>query len=150
MTQRDIAQNRKAFHDYLILDRIEVGIVLEGSEVKALRQGLCNLKDSHALIENGEVHLVNCHIGAFGPAGPFNHYPERKRKLLLHRREIDNLFGKVVQKGLTLIPLRVYWLNNHIKIELGLCQGKKLYDKRHALKEQELRREAQVVMSRNR
>ncbi|GMV64258.1 MAG: SsrA-binding protein SmpB [Candidatus Omnitrophica bacterium] len=150
MSERDIARNRKAFHDYIVLDRVEAGISLLGSEVKSLREGQCNLKDSYALIENGEVLLSNMHIAHYGPAGLFNHDPERKRKLLLHRREIDKLFGKVQQKGLTLIPLRLYWKEGRAKVELGVCQGKKLYDKRQALKEKELEREAKSAMSRKR
>ena len=147
---RDIARNRKAFHEYHILDRLEAGVVLTGSEVKSLREGRCNLKDSYAAVEDGEIHLVNCHIAGYQPAGIFDHAPERRRKLLLHRREIDRLFGKIQQKGQTLIPLRVYWKDGRVKIELGLCKGKTLYDKRHALKEKDLKREAQSVLGRNR
>jgi len=150
MADRDIARNKKAFHEYHVLERLEAGIVLQGTEVKALRESKCNLKDSFATVDNGELYLVNCHIGPFGPAGHFNHDPERKRKLLLHRREIDRLLGKVAQRGLTLIPLRVYWSGKNVKVEIGLCQGKKLYDKRRAMKEKELKREAQILLSRNR
>ena len=150
MPDRDIARNKKAFHEYHVLEKCEAGIALQGSEVKALREGKANLKDSYATFGNGELFLVNCHISPFGPAGQFNHPPERKRKLLLHRREIDRLFGKVAQRGLTLIPLRIYWQGKNVKVELGLCQGKKLYDKRRAMKEKELKREAQILLSRNR
>lgn len=147
---RDIARNRKAFHEYHVLEKVEAGIALQGSEVKSLREGKCNLKDSYAGFENGQALLFNCHISHYGPAGLWNHVPERARVLLLHRREIDRLFGRVQQKGLTLIPLRMYWKGGRAKVELGLCQGKKLHDKREALKEKELRREAQAAMSRRR
>jgi SsrA-binding protein len=150
MTDRDIARNRKAFHEYLVLETVEAGIALVGSEVKSLREGQCNLKDAYAGIEEGEAYLCNCHIGHYGPAGMFNHIPERRRKLLLHRREIDRLFGRVQQKGLTLIPLRLYWKEGRAKVELGLCQGKKLHDKRQALKEKDLKREAQAAISQRR
>lgn len=147
---RDIARNRKAFHEYLVFEKVEAGIALHGSEVKSLREGKCNLKDSYAGFENGQAFLLNCHISHYSPAGLWNHVPERPRVLLLHRREIDRLFGRVQQKGLTLIPLRMYWKGGKAKVELGLCQGKKLHDKREALKEKELKREAQAAMARRR
>jgi SsrA-binding protein len=150
MTERDIAQNRKAFHEYLVLERIEAGIALQGSEVKSLREGQCNLKDSYAGVDNGQAFLYNCHISPYKSAGFFNHVPERPRALLLHRREIDRLFGRIQQKGLTLIPLRMYWKEGKAKVELGVCQGKKLYDKRQALKEKDLKREEQAALSRKR
>ncbi len=147
MTERDIARNRKAFHDYTVLDKIEAGIVLLGSEVKSLREGQCNLKDSYASVEDGQVRLCNMHISHYKPAGIWNHDPERTRPLLLHHHEIDKLFVKVQQKGLTLIPLRLYWKEGKVKVELGLCQGKKLYDKRQALKEKDIDRETRASMS---
>jgi SsrA-binding protein len=150
MPDRDITRNRKAFHDYEVLEKIEAGIVLVGSEVKSLREGRCNLKDSYAAVMNGELVLQNCHISAYTPAAYLNHDPERHRKLLLHRSEIDRLTGKVEQKGLTLIPLRMYWKDGRAKVELGVCRGKKLHDKRRAMKEKELKREAEVVMRRQR
>lgn len=147
---RDIARNRKAFHEYLVLEKIEAGISLVGSEVKALRDGRCNLKDSYASLEDGQAYLLHCHISHYPAAGVWNHVPERPRQLLLHRREIDRLFGKVHQKGLTLVPLRMYWKGGKAKVELGLCKGKQLHDKRQSLKEHELNREAQAELSRKR
>lgn len=147
-TERDIARNRKAFHDYTVLEKVEAGISLVGSEVKSLREGQCNLKDSFAAVEEGQVRLCHMHISHYKPAGLYNHDPERSRPLLLHRHEIDKLSWKVQQKGLTLIPLRVYWKEGKVKVELGLCQGKKLHDKRQALKEKELERETRAAMSR--
>ena len=125
-------------------------MVLKGSEVKSLRAGRCNLKDSYAAIMDGEAYLFNCHISVYEPASRMNHDPERKRKLLLKRREIDRLFGKVQQKGLTFIPLRMYWKNGKAKVEVGICRGKKVHDKRQALKEKELKREADVAIARHR
>lgn len=145
-TDRDIARNRKAFHDYLILDKYEAGLQLQGSEVKSLREGRCNLKDSYAVVMEGEMYLLNCHISVYEPAARMNHEPERRRKLLMHRKEIDLLFGKVQQKGLTLIPLRLYWKDGRAKVEIGLCKGKQLHDKRATLKERELKREAESAM----
>lgn len=150
MTDRDITRNRKAFHDYEVLEKVEAGIVLVGSEVKSLREGRCNLKDSYAVVMSGELVLLNCHISSYKPASYLNHVPERNRKLLLHRAEIDRLIGKIEQKGLTLVPLRMYWKDGRAKVELGLCRGKKLHDKRKAMKEKELKREADAAMSRKR
>jgi len=146
---RDIARNRKAYHDYQVLEKFEAGIVLKGTEVKSLREGRCTLKDSYATVLDGELFLLNCHISHYTPAARMNHDPERSRKLLMHRREIDRLFGRVQQKGLTLIPLRVYWREGRAKVELGLCKGKDVHDKRHALKEKEMKREADAAMARH-
>lgn len=146
MNDRDIARNRKALHEYHVLDTYEAGIQLEGSEVKSLREGRCNLKDSYAVVMDGEMFLLNCHISHYEPAARMNHDPERRRKLLMHRREIDILFGKSQQKGYTLIPLRFYWKNGRAKVEIGLCKGKQLHDKRATLKERELKREADSAM----
>ena len=150
MTDRDITRNRKAFHDYQVLERFEAGIALKGSEVKSLREGRCNLKDSYATVMEGELVLLNCHISQYDPAARMNHDPERSRKLLMHRREIDRLFGRVEQKGFTLIPLRMYWKDGRAKVELGLCKGKDVRDKRQAMKEKEMKREADSAISRYR
>ena len=138
---RDIAVNRRARHDYHIEETFEAGIALLGSEVKALRQGKANLKDSYGRLEGNEVWLWNAHISPYGPASQFGHEPTRTRKLLLHRGEISRLNGKVKERGLTLIPLRLYFKNGRAKVELGLARGKKQYDKREAIKEREVRRE---------
>jgi SsrA-binding protein len=139
--RRDVAVNRRARHDYHIEETVEAGLVLSGSEVKSLRAGKAQLKDSHARIQRGEAWLFNAHISEYGPAAQFGHDPTRARKLLLHRREIDRLAGKVQERGLTLVPLRIYFVRGRAKVELGLARGKKLYDKRAALKERETRRE---------
>ena len=130
-----VAQNRRAFRDYFVEDRVEAGIVLVGSEVKSLRDGKIQLSDSYALIENGEVFLENCHIAEFRNAGPhFNHEPVRRRKLLLHAAEINRLYIKVEQRGRTLIPLKVYFKHGKVKVEIGVCTGKRKYDKREDIK----------------
>ena len=139
--QRDITVNRRARHDYFIEETIEAGLVLTGSEVKSLRAGKAQLKDSYGQIKHGEVWLFNAHISEYSPAAQFGHAPTRSRKLLLHRREIERLIGKVKERGLTLIPLRLYFKHGHAKVELGLARGKKLYDKRAAIKERESQRE---------
>lgn len=138
----NIAVNRKARHDYFIEETLEAGIVLTGSEVKSLRDGRCNLKDSFARIARGEAFVTNIHISPYDPAHRDNHEPTRSRKLLLHRQEIDRLEGKLNQKGLTLVPLRIYFnARGRAKIELGLGRGKKHYDKRQTIKEREAKRE---------
>jgi SsrA-binding protein len=144
--EKIIAINRRARHDYFIEETCEAGLVLTGSEVKSLRAGKANLKDSHARIERGEAWLVNAHISEYGPSAQFGHDPTRKRKLLLHAREIDRLTGKVKEKGLTLVPLRMYFKNGRAKVELGVARGKKLYDKRESIKQRETRREMDRAM----
>ena|SRR5437867_7014351 len=143
--EKVVVTNRKALHDYFILDRFETGIVLKGTEVKSLRQGSANLQDGYALIKNGEVWLLGLHISPFEKGNINNHDPRRDRKLLMHREEIRRLIGKVSEKGLTLVPLRIYFKHNIVKIELGLARGKKSYDKREAIAkrdaERQLRRE---------
>ena len=139
--QRDITVNRRARHDYLIEESFEAGLVLTGSEVKSLRAGKAQLKDSYGQIKRGELWLFNAHISEYSPSAQFGHEPTRTRKLLLHRREIERLVGKVKEKGLTLVPLRLYFKRGHAKVEIGLGRGKKLYDKREAIKERETRRE---------
>jgi SsrA-binding protein len=138
---RDIAVNRRARHEFLIEETIETGLVLLGSEIKALREGKANLKDSYGRIEGGEVWLWNAHISPYGPASRFGHEPTRSRKLLLHRAEIARLHGKVKERGLTLVPLRLYFKNGRAKIELALARGKKQHDKREAIRDREVRRE---------
>jgi SsrA-binding protein len=146
--QRDIAVNRRARYEYFIEETIEAGLVLTGSEVKSLRAGKAQLKDSYARIERGEVWLVNAHISEYSPAAQFGHDPTRRRKLLLHAREIARLAGKTKESGLTLVPLRLYFKSGRAKVELGLARGKKLYDKRESIKERESRREVDRAMKR--
>ncbi|HEY8419971.1 MAG TPA: SsrA-binding protein SmpB [Clostridia bacterium] len=138
-----VAENRQARHEYFVLDTYEAGVVLKGDEVKSIRQGAINLKDSFAVITKGEVFLRNCHITPYEKGSYFNSEARRDRKLLLNRSEISKLTGKVSEKGLTLIPLKVYFKGSLVKVELGLCQGKKLYDKRETLKRKTQEREAQ-------
>jgi SsrA-binding protein len=138
-----IAENKKARFEYFVLDTYEAGIVLKGDEVKSIRQGAINLKDSFGVIIKGEVFLRNCHITPYEKGSYFNSEARRDRKLLLNRSEISRLIGKVNEKGLTLIPLKVYFKGSLVKVELGLCQGKKLYDKREALKQKTQERETQ-------
>jgi SsrA-binding protein len=129
-SEKTIATNRKAFSDYDILEKYEAGIVLTGSEVKSIRDGKVNLKDSYALIKNEEASLLNCHISPYNFAHQFNHEPLRTRKLLLHQYEINRLMGKIKEKGLTLVPLRVYFKGKHIKVEIALAKGRKIWGKR--------------------
>lgn len=136
-----IAVNRRARHDYHIDEILEAGIVLTGSEVKSLRDGKAVLKDSYGRLNKGELWLFNAHINEYMPAARFGHDPVRSRKLLLHRREIDRLTGKMKERGLALIPLRLYFKRGRAKVELGLARGKKLYDKRATIKERESKRE---------
>ena len=138
---RVIATNRRARHEYEILETIEAGLVLRGTEVKSLRAGLVNFKDSYAAVRNGEVWLFGCHISPYSHGTDANHAPERDRKLLLHNREIKRLTGKIAERGLTLVPLKAYFKNGRAKLEVGLARGKKLHDKRSALREREARRE---------
>lgn len=138
-----IARNRKARHDYEILDRFECGMVLVGSEVKSLRAGRANLNDSYGDIRNGEVYLMNLHISPFEQANRFNHEPTRTRKLLLNRREIRKLIGKTSEKGFTLVPLQLYFKRGIAKCELALARGKKVYDKRAAKADADTQRRMQ-------
>jgi SsrA-binding protein len=144
---RDITVNRRAFHDYHIDEKHEAGLALVGSEVKSLREGRVNLKDSYARFVGDDLFLIGAHVSPYGPASQFGHDPERQRKLLMHRRELDKLRGKLDQKGLTLIPLRLYWKGGRAKVELGLGRGKKLYDKREAIKGREEQREVDRAMA---
>ena len=142
----DIATNRQASFRYNLLDKFEAGIVLQGSEVKSLREGGGQLKDAYAEVRDGEVWLRNMHIAPYKPARE-NHEPERPRKLLLHRREIDQLTGASNEKGLTIVPTRLYWSGPRAKVELAVAKGKDLYDKRRSIKERDERREMQRAMS---
>jgi SsrA-binding protein len=145
--EKVVATNRKAFHDYHIEDRLEAGIMLRGTEVKSLRAGLVNLRDSYASVNHGEVFLHNCHINPYSHGNIMNHEPLRTRKLLLHQKEITQLIGKTQQKGLTLIPLRIYFTpRGHAKVELALAKGKKQYDRRETIKEREAGREVERAM----
>lgn len=141
MEKKILARNRKAFHDYHIEETYEVGVVLTGTEVKSIRAGRLNLKDSYATIEDGELWLHNMHISPYDQGNRFNHDPLRKRKLLMHRREINRLFGLTREKGYTLVPLEVYTKKGFIKVELALARGKRQYDKRAAIAAKEAKRE---------
>ncbi len=141
-----VAQNRKAYHDYSIEESLETGIALKGTEVKAIREGRVNLKDSYVLIKDNEAFLLNCHISPYSHGNIMNHDPLRTRKLLLHKKEIKKLIGKTREKGFTLIPLKVYFKGSHIKTEIGLAKGKKLFEKRDRIKEREAKREIERTM----
>jgi SsrA-binding protein len=143
----DVATNRQAGFRYHLLEKFEAGIVLQGSEVKALREGAVQLKDAYAEVRDGEVWLRNMHIAPYKPAARENHDPERPRKLLLHRREIERLIGKTAERGLTLVPTRVYFNGPRAKVELALARGKEMHDKRRSIKERETRREIDRAMS---
>ena len=138
---QNIANNRKARHEYDILEVLEAGLVLRGTEVKALRTGQVSFKDSFATIRNNEAWLRGCHISPYSHGTDANHEPERDRKLLLHRSEIARLMGKVAERGLTIVPLRLYFKQGRAKVEIGLARGKKLHDKRSSLREREVARE---------
>lgn len=138
---REVARNRRAYHDYFVEERFEAGLALTGTEVKSVRAGKCNLRDGYVRIQDNEAWLEQVHISPYAQGGMFNHDPMRPRKLLLHRQEIAGLTGKVKQRGYTLIPLRVYFTRNRAKLEFGLCRGKKEYDKRQAIAEADAKRE---------
>ena len=150
MDDKVLCSNRQAGYLYLLLERYETGIALTGTEVKSIRNGKANLKDAYATIQNGEAWLLNCHISPYVSGGPWNHEALRPRKLLLNRHEIDKLAGKTIQKGLTLIPLRMYFKNGKAKCELALARGKKHYDRRRDEREKETRREVKDAMYRSR
>lgn len=141
-----IAQNKKAFHDYFVEDTYEAGIVLVGCEVKSIRLGAINLRDSFVIIKNGEVYMIGAHISPYKMGSYNNVDPRHNRKLLLNRSEINKLRGKVEQKGYTLIPLKVYFKDALVKVQIGLCKGKELHDKRQAIKEKENDRNLRRVM----
>lgn len=137
--------NREAKYNYFILEDIECGIVLTGTEIKAIKSGKVNLKDSYAIIRRGEVYLINSYISEYKEGNIFNHDPRRSRKLLLHKREILKLNDRINQEGLTLVPLKLYFNKNKVKILLGLCKGKKIYDKRETIKKRDLERETRKL-----
>ena len=138
---RTIAQNRKAWHEYFVDEKYEAGIALFGTEVKSIRSGAVNLKDAYCSIKNGELFVLGMHISPYEKGNIFNREPRRERKLLMHKREIMKLTGLVAQKGYTLVPLSLYFSGKNVKVELGLCRGKKLYDKRDAAAEKDASRE---------
>ena len=139
--QRIIAQNRKAYHDYFVDEKYEAGIALFGTEVKSIRGGAVNLKDSYCSVKDGELYALGIHISPYEKGNIFNREPRRDRKLLMHKREIMKLWGLMTQKGYTLVPLSMYFSGKNVKVEVGLCRGKKLYDKRDALAEKQTNRE---------
>lgn len=147
---KTISENRKARHDYFILESFEAGIELVGTEVKSLRQGSCNLKDSWCSIDNGEIFIKGMHISAYEKGNIFNRDPVRVRKLLLHKSEIDKLYGTIKRDGLTLIPISVYFKGSNVKVQIGLCKGKKLHDKREAMATRDAKREMdRMIKARN-
>jgi SsrA-binding protein len=143
---RLVADNRKAFHDYHILETFEAGVVLQGTEVKSIRDGRVNLRDSYARVEGDEVFVYNIHISAYTHRGYADHEPTRRRKLLLHRQEIRKLIGKTVEKGMTLVPVRLYFKNNRVKVAVSLAKGKQAHDKREAIKRRETDRETRAAV----
>ena len=148
--QRVIAENRKAFHDYHIVETFEAGMVLVGTEVKAIREGSANLRDSFARVEDGEIWVYNIHINAYSHRGYADHEPTRRRKLLLHRQEIRKLIGKTVEKGMTLVPTRMYFRNGHVKVAVALAKGKHARDKRETIKRREADRETRAAVKERR
>ena len=142
-SQKLIANNKKAYHDYFIEENYEAGIALHGTEVKSMRLGKCSIKESFIRIENGEVYVYGMHVSPYEKGNIFNKDPLRVKKLLLHRQEINRLAGKVAEKGLTLVPLQVYFKDGRVKVEIGLARGKKLYDKRQDIAKKDQRREAE-------
>lgn len=141
-----IASNKKAFHEYHVLDKFEAGVQLTGTEVKSLREGAANLKDAYVTFKNGEAFLFNAHISPYAHGNRENHDPVRTRKLLLHRREIEKLHVQVTEKGLTIVPLRLYFKGSRVKAEIGVVRGKKLYDKRETEKKREADRETAAAI----
>ena len=148
--QKNIAENRKAFHDYHIVDSFEAGVALLGTEVKSIREGNVNLRDSFARVEGNEIWIYNIHINPYSHRGYVDHEPTRRRKLLLHRQEIRKLIGKTVEKGMTLVPTRMYFSNGHVKVTLSLAKGKKAHDKRETIKKRETDRETRAAVKERR
>ena len=143
---KEIAQNRKAFHDYFVLEKYEAGIELAGTEVKSVRAGQVNMKDSYCSIKNGELFLRGMHISPYEKGNIFNRDPVRVRRLLMHKREINRLNSQVMQQGVALIPLALYFKDSKVKVEIGVCKGKKLYDKREASAKKDAQRDMDRVM----
>ncbi len=146
MSIKIISQNKKAYADYFIDETIEAGIVLTGTEVKSLRDGKANLKDSYVIIKDNEAWLLNCHISPYSHGNIFNHDPLRTRKLLLHRKEIERLKGKIQQQGYTLIPLKLYFKGPYVKVEIALARGRKKYEKRDIIKKRQAQREIERAL----
>jgi SsrA-binding protein len=144
--EKIVADNRKAFHDYHILETFEAGVALLGTEVKAIREGRVNLRDSFGRVEHGEVYLHGVHISPYSHRGYADHEPLRSRKLLLHKQEIRKLIGKTAEKGMTVVPLRMYFKNGRIKVAIGLAKGKKEYDRRETIKKRETDRETRAAI----
>lgn len=144
--QKIVAENRKASHDYHLLETFEAGVVLVGTEVKAIREGRVNLRDSFCRVENGEVYAYNVHISAYSHRGYADHEPTRRRKLLLHREEIRKLVGKTVERGMTLVPVRLYFKKGRVKLAVSLAKGKKTYDKRETVKRRDAARETRAAI----
>ena len=138
-----IANNKKAYHDYFILDTYEAGIALHGTEVKSLRMGKCSIKESFIRVENGEVYIYGMHISPYEKGNIFNKDPLRPRKLLMHKYEINKIAGKITEKGYTVVPLQVYFKGSLVKVEIALARGKKLYDKRQDIAKKDMRRESE-------
>ncbi len=146
LAQTSIAENRKAFHDYHVIETFEAGLVLMGTEVKAVREGRVNLRDSFARVEDGEIYLYNVNISPYSHRGYADHEPLRRRKLLLHKSEIRKLIGQTIERGMTLVPLRLYFKKGRVKAAISLAKVKKEYDKRETVKRREADREARTVM----
>ncbi|MBR5597180.1 MAG: SsrA-binding protein SmpB [Lachnospiraceae bacterium] len=142
-TMKLVANNKKAYHDYFVDEKIEAGLVLHGTEVKSLRMGKCSIKESFIRIENGEMFVYGMHISPYEKGNIFNKDPLRIKKLLLHKSEINKLTGKIKEKGFTIVPLQVYFKEGKAKMEIGLCRGKKLYDKRADIAKKDMKREAE-------
>ena len=151
MSEKLICNNKKAYHDYFIEEKLEAGIVLQGTEVKSLREGNANLTDSFMTVRNGEAFLHNLHISPYSFGSRQNHQVDRNRKLLLHRKQIERMYGRIREQGYSAIPLRLYFKDGLVKVEVGLAKGKKLHDKREDMKKKDSQREmSQVLKSRNR
>jgi len=146
MSIKIVSDNRRARHEYFILEKFEAGIVLVGTEVKSIREGKVNLKDGYAMIEGNEVYLYNCHISPYSHGNIYNHDPMRKRKLLLHRREIRKLIKSTAEKGQSIVPLKIYFKQGKAKVEISLAKGKKLYDKREDIKRKTVDRDIQKIL----
>ncbi len=150
MAIKTVATNRKAYHEYHVQDSIEAGIALTGTEIKSIRTGRVNLRDAYVRPEAGELWLLNAHVARYEPGSYLSHEPTRRRKLLLHRKQIDNLISKVQEKGFTLVPLKLYIKNDIAKVEVALAKGKRQYDKREAITRRETERELRRVIKRQR
>ncbi|MGH9408195.1 MAG: SsrA-binding protein SmpB [Vicinamibacterales bacterium] len=150
LAQKIVAENRKAHHDYHLLETFEAGIALVGTEVKSIREGGANLRDSYARVEGGEVWIYNVHISAYRNRGYSDHEPTRRRKLLLHRQEIRKLVGKTTERGMTIVPVRLYFKNGRVKVAISLAKGKKAHDKRETIKRRETERETRAAIKEKR